>query len=101
MDRSSLLRTIAIFFAVVLFWKYGLPAITGKTDAVQKVPAETYANAPGVAPDVVDVPAPGQPPPVKPPEGELCNVHGIRFDAVLSTRGAAITHFYLRDPRYA
>jgi YidC/Oxa1 family membrane protein insertase len=101
MDRSSLLRTVAIFFAVVLFWKYGLPAITGKSEAVQQVPKETYANAPGVAPDVVDEPAPGQPVPVKPPEGELCTLHGNRFDAVLSTRGAALTHFYLRDPRYA
>jgi len=101
MDRSSLLRTVLIFVAVLLFWKVGLPMIQGKNhDGAQNLPAENYANAPGFVPDVVDA-VPAGAPPNKPAEGELCTLKGNRFDAVLSTRGAALTHFYLRDPVYA
>ena len=38
-----------------------MPLITGKTDAVQSLPPETYVNAPGFVGDVVDTPAPGEP----------------------------------------
>jgi YidC/Oxa1 family membrane protein insertase len=100
MDRSSLLRTVLIFVAVLLFWKVGLPMITGKSDAVQSLPPETYVNAPGFVGDVVDTAAPGEPA-NKPTEGETCNIRGNRFDAVLSSRGAGLRHFYLRDPVYA
>ncbi len=100
MDRSSLLRTVLIFVAVLLFWKVGLPLITGKSEAVQALPAETYVDAPGFAPDVIDPPLPGQPA-KPPPEGQLCNLHGNRFNATLSSRGAALTHLFLNDPVYA
>jgi YidC/Oxa1 family membrane protein insertase len=66
----------------------------------QQLAAEHYVDAPGFAPDVVDsVPGGGEPKP--PPRGALCTLHGNRFDAELSTRGAGLTHFLLTDPRYA
>ena len=95
MDRSSLARVALIAVAILLFWTYGLPPLRGKTDKVQAVPPETYANAPDFVPDAIDE-TPGQP-----QEGTLCKVKGNRFDAELSTRGAALVHFLLRDPQYA
>jgi hypothetical protein len=94
MDRSSFARVALIAAALLLFWVYGLPLLRGKSDTVQAVPAETYVNAPGFVP-------PGQQVAVTPPEGTLCKIKGSRFDAELSTRGAALTHLYLRDPQYA
>jgi YidC/Oxa1 family membrane protein insertase len=52
-------------------------------------------------PDAIDPPADGQPNPPQPSEGETCKIKGNRFDAELSTRGAALIHFFLRDPQYA
>lgn len=101
MDRSSLIRTVGIFLAILLFWKYGLPLITGKHDTVQSIPGETYVNAPDFVPDAFDPPQEGHDWPWKPQEGEICKIRGNRFDAEMSSRGAAITHFYLRDPQYA
>jgi YidC/Oxa1 family membrane protein insertase len=63
---------------------------------VPPLPAEVYVNAPGFAPDVMDK-ADLQPP----AEGELCTIQGDRFIAELSTRGAALTHFYMTDEKYA
>jgi YidC/Oxa1 family membrane protein insertase len=101
MDRNSLLRWVVIAAALLLFWKFGMPLMNGGSkDKTQEVAAETYANAPGFVPDDLD-------PPVvanevnKPPEGELCTIKGNRFEATLSSRGAAITHLYLRDAQYA
>ncbi len=83
------------------FWKWGMPAITGKSDKVQSnVPEELYANGPGFVPDAVDSPAPGGPA-WEPKEGELCKIKGKRFEAEMSTRGAALTHFWIKDARYA
>jgi YidC/Oxa1 family membrane protein insertase len=95
MDRSSLARVALIAVAILLFWSYGLPLLRGKTDKLQSVPTETYVNAPDFVPDAIDDP-PGQP-----QEGTLCKIKGNRFDAELSTRGAALLHFLLRDPQYA
>jgi YidC/Oxa1 family membrane protein insertase len=98
MDRNSIVRLIVIaglmFGAYWLFW--GRKA----SDHPQQIPAETYVNAPDVAPDVLDV-QPGQPKPLPPPEGKLCTIHGNRFNAELSSRGAGLKHFWLTDARYA
>jgi YidC/Oxa1 family membrane protein insertase len=103
MDRSSLLRIVGIALLVVVAWKWVGPmmGMGDKSDATQSLPPETYTNAPTFAPDVIDPLPPGQTTAVPPPEGTLCKIKGNRFDAELSTRGAALTHFYLRDPQYA
>ncbi len=103
MDRSSLIRVALIALIGLLAYKYLGPAIGvgPKSDSVQAIPAEAYRDAPGFAPDTVDPLPAGQTAPVEPPEGTLCTIKGDRFDAVLSTRGAALTHFRLRDPQYA
>jgi YidC/Oxa1 family membrane protein insertase len=103
MDRSSIIRVIGIALLVLVAYKWIGPALGfgSKTEALQSIPQETYLDAPGFAPDVVDTPPPGQAAPPPPPEGTLCKIKGARFDAELSTRGAALTHFFLRDPQYA
>ncbi len=80
MDKNSLLRVAAIAAAILLFWKFGMPLINGKQGEVQNLPAESYVNAPGFVPDIID-PAekPGEA--NKPAEGELCKIDGKRFDA--------------------
>jgi YidC/Oxa1 family membrane protein insertase len=102
MDRNALLRTLLIFGVVIVVWKVIWPAVSGGShDKVQPVAAETYVNAPDFAPDpVVDKVEPGAPAVVMVPE-ELCHIQGNRFDADLSTRGAALVDLHLRDPRYA
>ena len=99
MDRNSLLRVLVIAAAVLLFWKFGLPLITGEGEAPQSLPEEAYVNAPGFVPDAVDPPVePGKP--NQPAEGELCKIDGQRFDATLSSRGAAIVNFHLEGGKY-
>jgi YidC/Oxa1 family membrane protein insertase len=100
MDRSSVLRWVVIAGAILLFWQFGMPLITGSSDKVQSLPDESYANAPGFVPDVLDPPASPERPNA-PPEGETCKIQGNRFDAMLSSRGAGITHLYLREAHYA
>ncbi|MDB4994552.1 MAG: Inner rane protein translocase component YidC, long form [Myxococcaceae bacterium] len=93
MDRSTLLRWVVIAAGILLFWKFGMPLITGKNgSAPQPVAEEKYVNAPDFAPDILDQGA-DKPP----PEGELCTIKGNRFEAELSTRGAAVRHFHLKD----
>jgi YidC/Oxa1 family membrane protein insertase len=99
MDRNSILRVAAIAIAVLVFWKFGLPLFTGSSDKPQSLPEEAYVNAPEFVPDLLDPPVePNKP--NKPAEGELCKVDGKRFDATLSTRGAAIVHFHLEGGKY-
>ena len=99
MDRNSILRVAVIALAVLLFWKFGLPLITGSNEKPQSVPEEAYVNAPGFVPDSFDPPA-EKDKPNNPAEGELCKIDGKRFDAVLSTRGAAIVNFHLEGGKY-
>ena len=100
MDRSSVARLLVIAAAVILFWKFGLPLITGGGDKAQTIPDETYVNAPGFVPDVIDPPVePGVP--NRPSDGEICKIQGNRFDALLSSRGAGIQNLYLREAQYA
>jgi YidC/Oxa1 family membrane protein insertase len=96
MDRNTVIRWIAIAAVIFAFWKWGLPLITGKSsERVQNVPAEEYKNAPDFVPDVIDD---GK---SQPPEGQICKLRGNRYEAELSSRGAALKHFYLLDPKYA
>jgi len=100
MDRNSVLRVVLIAGAILLFWKFGLPLITGSSDKSQALalPTETYVDAPGFTPDVIDPSKDGKP--NQPAEGELCQIKGNRFDATFSSRGAGLTHLHLRDEKY-
>jgi YidC/Oxa1 family membrane protein insertase len=97
MDRNTVTRWLLIAGALLAaYWFFQRRS----GEAPQQIPTETYVDAPGFAPDVLDV-VPGQPAPPRPPEGETCTVAGIRFEADLSTRGAGLTHLRLTDARYA
>lgn len=91
---------LVIVGGILLFWQVILPRMQGKSDGGQALPEEVYRNAPSFVPDAVDAPEkPGQP--NTPPEGELCKLNGNRFDATLSTRGASLKSFVLKDAQYA
>lgn len=101
MDRNSILRILAIAAAVLLFWKFGLPLITGSSSSGDAKPArhESFTNAQDFVPDKIDAPVePGKP--NNPPEGELCTIDGNRFNATLSARGAAVVHYNLEGGKY-
>jgi len=104
MDRNSVLRWLAIAGAIFLFWKFGLPLITGDKDKPKPIPgaSETYVNGPGFVPDAIDPPLKeGETNKPSESEADLCKIQGQLFDAELSARGAALTHFYLRGAQYA
>jgi YidC/Oxa1 family membrane protein insertase len=100
MDRSTLVRWLVIagvMLAVMKFW----PMLTGHGGSEpQPIGEEKYTDAPGFVGDSVDAPPPGQSEPNKPAEGAICKIQGTRFVAELSSRGAALQHFYLTDPQY-
>jgi YidC/Oxa1 family membrane protein insertase len=99
MDRNSILRVVVIAAALILFWKFGLPLITGSNDKPQQLVEESYVNAPGFVPDRIDPPAePGKP--NEPNDGALCKIDGIRFDATLAERGAGIKTLRLEGGKY-
>jgi YidC/Oxa1 family membrane protein insertase len=98
MDRNSIGRLIMI--AAIMFGGYWFFFGRQSSDHLQQLPPETYVDAPGFAPDVLDA-EPGKPVPLPPPQGEICTIHGNRFEADLSTRGAGLTHLRLTDPRYS
>jgi len=102
MERSSVLRWGVIAIAILLFYKFGWPLISGQHDQPIAVSAvdEKYVNAPTFTPDALDTPAKGNEP-NRPDEGELCTIKGTRYEATLSSRGAALTHFFLTDDNYA
>ncbi len=117
MDRNTILRWALIALAVILVWKF-VPKLfgLGGSDSDDKaqwehqcngalcIPPETYADAPDFAPDAFD-PKPQGPDrraPDAPPfaEAEACTIQGNRFHAELSTRGAALTHFWIHGEQY-
>lgn len=102
MDRNTLIRWAVIAVIMGVFWKFVLPKLTGGEAKPQNIPEEVYVNAPDFAKDVLDPTTKDDPHAATPkaPE-ETCKIAGPRFDAILSTRGAALTHFYLRDAQYA
>jgi len=106
MDRNTLLRTLLIFGVVLLVWKVIWPAVTGENkDKTQPLPAETYVNAPDFAADPA-IEQPADPNAANSQLGalvpeELCHVKGNRFEADLSTRGAALVNLQLSESQYA
>jgi len=101
MDRNAIVRTLIIFGVVLLLWKVVWPMVTGESGAKeQRLPEEAYVNAPDFAPDpIVDKVDPSAP--QIPLVAETCHIAGNRFDADLSTRGAALTRFQLHDAQYS
>src|ERR1019366_4147923 len=97
MDRNTIVRWILI--AGIMLGGYWFFYGRKSSETPQQLPQETYVDAPDFAPDAVDT-RPGQPVPPRPTEGELCSIHGNRFDAELSSRGAGLRHFYLTDAQY-
>jgi len=99
MERSSVLRWGVIAIAILLFYKFGWPLISGQSGdkaLVTSAPAVAQISPPGFPPDRID--AAGTPPP---PEGDLCTIKGVRFEAELTSRGASVLHYYLTDANYA
>ncbi len=97
MDRNQIVRWILIAGAMVAMYYFFFDKKTNGTG--QELLSETYVDAPGFAPDVIDS-QPGKPAPTPPPSGQICTIEGKRFRAELSSRGAGLTHFYLTDARY-
>src|SRR3712207_2324263 len=95
MDRNTLLRWMLIGIGILVFWRWGMPMLSGKSGDKQNIPEEKYVDAPGFAPDLIDANASAPP-----AEGEACVVTGNRFAAELSTRGAGIRHFWLKEGKY-
>jgi YidC/Oxa1 family membrane protein insertase len=96
MDRNSLLRTLVI--ALLLFGGYWFFFRGKGAEHTQALPPEHYVSAPGFVPDSID----GQPPPAEAaPPASTCTINGNRFQAVLTSHGAGLTHFFLTDARYA
>jgi YidC/Oxa1 family membrane protein insertase len=98
MDSNTIVRWILI--AGLFYLGYHFFLEKKSTDGGQQVTGEAYIDAPGFARDVLDV-EPGKPAPAPPPPGQACTIHGNRFEAELSSRGAGVTHYHLTDPRYA
>jgi YidC/Oxa1 family membrane protein insertase len=108
MDGNTVLRWSVI--ALAMFGIYWLMNGHKSGDDIQAVPQERYVDAPGFALDVAEKRPgefvllegePGKPATGPAPPGELCTLHGNRFDADLSSRGAGLTHLRLTDARYA
>jgi YidC/Oxa1 family membrane protein insertase len=101
MDRNTILRWALIAGVIILVWKF-VPRLWGGGDSAkpQEV-SEVYVNAPDFAPDVMDPKIERAPNAPAFLEEQKCSIKGARFDAELSTRGAALTHFWIRDAQYA
>jgi YidC/Oxa1 family membrane protein insertase len=97
MDRNTIVRWMLIAGAMVAMYYFFFDKKSNSTG--QELLNETSVDAPGFAPDTIDV-EPGKPVPTPPPPGQICTIEGKRFRAELSSRGAGLTHFYLTDARY-
>jgi YidC/Oxa1 family membrane protein insertase len=98
MDSSSLSRLFLV--AAILIGGYFFFFNKKPNAQAQGLPAETYINAPGFAPDTIDI-VPGMPSPPPPAPGDICTIRGNRFTAELTSRGAGLTHLVLNDKQYA
>jgi YidC/Oxa1 family membrane protein insertase len=87
MERGSLARWLFLGAAIFLFVSYGWPAITGKTDAASEL--QPLAG-------VVDNARPKEQ-----AEEQLCKISGKRFEAELTSRGAALRHARMTDAKYS
>ncbi len=90
MDRSSILRSLAIAGVITLLLYFGFTKFVGG-DHEKLVPptAELFRAPEGRA----------APTAKKAPE-TLCSLKGNRFKAVATTRGASLEHLTLDDPKY-
>jgi YidC/Oxa1 family membrane protein insertase len=98
MDKNTLVRWAIIALLVGAFMKWGPNLFGSKHDeGAALAPSETYVDAPGFKDDSFATPDQAS-------AGKICKIHetkGGRFEAELSSIGAAITHFKLLDPQYA
>ena len=83
MDRSSILRFLAIGGLVFLFLQFVWPKISGSD-----------------GPKLPPVPAEGSAALAQRPDEKTCILKGARFTAEVSTRGAALKHFYPEGQKY-
>ncbi|MFO0664438.1 MAG: membrane protein insertase YidC [Polyangiaceae bacterium] len=96
MDRNTLLRWLLI--AGVMFGIYYF-FFKGPSKKGQSLPEEHYVSAPGFIADRIDPAVNGVP--NAPMEGEICRIKGDKWNADLSSRGAALKHFFITDAHYA
>ena len=99
MDRSSIIRTLLIIGASILFFKFALPKITGKSDVPSGRPLRALRQRPGLRARRGGRARPAARP--RRPRGSCAPSRGSRFDAQLSSRGTGLEHLWIRDPQYA
>ena len=85
-ERSSMTRWLLLGVAVFLFITYGWPAITGKTS---KSSVQPLGRADDTAP-AADARK----------EEQTCALRGLRFDAVVTSKGGALRSFVPTDAKY-
>jgi YidC/Oxa1 family membrane protein insertase len=86
MDRSSLAKWLLIGVALLLFFQFGMPLITGKSGGPELQPF-TFDDQSAPAPD-------------KRAEEAFCNLESTRFSAKLSSRGGSLRSVTMHDPKY-
>ena len=86
MDRSSLLKWLLIGVALLLFFQFGMPLITGKSGAPALQPLTFHDDS--------------APKADARPEESFCTLESARFAAKLSTRGASLRSVTMRDAKY-
>ena len=103
MEKSNVVRWGVIAMAMLVFWFVIKPRFLDKQETGPTVSYIQQSNdhPDGYALDTSDAEVtPGQKNP-PPPEGELCTIKGDRFEAVTSSRGAALVHLKPTDKQYA
>ena len=104
MEKSNVVRWGVIALAMAVFWFVIKPRFLDKNETaptVSYIQQASTEHPEGYALDPSDAPVkPGEENP-KPPEGELCTIKGDRFEAVTSSRGAALVHLTLNEKQYA
>jgi len=88
MDRGSLAKWLLLGAALVMFFIYGLPLITGTgSGAEARQPLSSINDKIGPAGDR--------------PEEKTCSLKGPRFTAEVSSRGASLRHLRMTDAKYS
>jgi YidC/Oxa1 family membrane protein insertase len=82
MERGNILKWLFIGLAILLFFQFGMPLISGKGgDEVQPYVVDTQAPSDRTA-------------------EEVCVIETERFKAELSSRGGSLRHLWLTQPKY-
>ena len=87
MDRSSITKWLLFGFAAFLFWQFGMPLLGLRQTSNQHQPIVLLADATASAATE------------RSPE-EICRIETEDFKAELSTRGASLQHYFLKDKNY-